>query len=751
MTIMCKLGAVVMVAISLVLAGCTSSAVPTTSSTSTSTTTHPTSTTEPISTAAACTASQVTVGGFGSSGAAGTGVSTIRIENTSSSPCSLRGYPVVTFLGNASSRFDPAAYPAHVLRVAVGHTSFFGDVSRVVLPPGQAASAGFVITNYDNEGGTTCPTATSIRVKLPDMTQSFTVGVAVQVIGILLCAPSAACVSPIVKGAVLAVSPENPVATNAQPTDPHITPTAVTGAAGDLWMLGTYACSTGTCPVLMRSTDGGRSWVRVGSPPSSVDAIDFANRQDGYAYFQGSYGERATLYWTGNGGRTWRLVPLRFPESRSPSIVIASGRAYLLVPENCLANGECRSQALASSAVTSDVWTTKPLRLPVGEAIQPVGLAAFRSKVWVIGTNASAVLSVSSNGGRSFANLSSTGLEGLACDATATSASVLWAFCATGSLGYAARSTDGGREFALMPGWNHGYKGDASNAGSIIPLSDNEAVFRSGGPYFYLTRDGGREFSSIWSHNDWNRLYSIAFADTTSWVMLGVSEGPGGNNPLWRTTNAGRSWQSVKAPTVTAPTTVSSADLSRFVALAHKGLREPFEATYRFVPPLDSSTGPIPSFAVWSEPMVGSDSEGNFVYEAPFGSATFRFIKDGRGKYYECLRAASRKPWRCVGPFASLSVGESMWVEGYRMPMFVTENLSTNLTGRLSHRTILGRRLWCLNVQPEGFLCLTKTGQLAFDAKWFVGSSQLELASLALAESRSAFLLRNYSGVSFVR
>ena len=195
------------------------------------------------------------------------------------------------------------------------------------------------------------------------------------------------------------------------------------------------------------------------------------------------------------------------------------------------------------------------------------------------------------------------------------------------------------------------------------------------------------------------------------------------------------------ATLVTAPTTVRTADLSRFVALAHQGLREPFEAAYRFVPPLDSPTGPIPSFTVWSEPVVGSDPEGNFVYEAPFGSATFRFIKDGRGKYYECLRVASRKPWRCVGPFGSLSVGESMWVEGYRMPMFVTENLSTNLTGRLSHRTILGRRLWCLNVQPNGVLCLTKTGQLAFDAKWFVGSSQLELVSLALTESKSAFLL----------
>ena len=58
-----------------------------------------------MSTAAACHASQLSVGGFGITGVSFTGVITIRIENTSSSPCSLRGYPVVTFLGNARSRF----------------------------------------------------------------------------------------------------------------------------------------------------------------------------------------------------------------------------------------------------------------------------------------------------------------------------------------------------------------------------------------------------------------------------------------------------------------------------------------------------------------------------------------------------------------------------------------------------------------------------------------------------------------------
>jgi hypothetical protein len=42
---------------------------------------------------------------------------------------------------------------------------------------------------------------------------------------------------------------------------------------------------------------------------------------------------------------------------------------------------------------------------------------------------------------------------------------------------------------------------------------------------------------------------------------------------------------------------------------------------------------------VWSEPPVGSDPEGDFVYEAPFGRGIFRFIQTGNGDC-ECLRAA---------------------------------------------------------------------------------------------------------------
>jgi hypothetical protein len=534
---------------------------------------------------------------------------------------------------------------------------------------------------------------------------------------------------------------------------PRITWLTVTGAEGNLWLLGEYPCSSGTCLAMFESENGGAAFIQVGVPSVRVGffgmradmtprglptgSLLFANGEDGYAYSSDGPTGEDSFFWTGDGGTTWQRVHLG--GALAPPIVVADGRAYAVTYE---CRGATRSSYdLVSSPVAENDWTTTYnfFLVETKSEGQNVSLSAFGSSVWLVltpqGGRPGGRLLVSRDYGRVWSALPSDQIGGaFSCSITATSVQTLWGTCYDLHSSATVRSTDGGRRF-------FGIAGSSPLPDiSLFPLSDQKAVLLdsfTGSWNLEVTTDGGHSFKSVLANRE---LFAVGFATGTTWVVLG---GPnsGGANALYRTTNSGRSWHVVKAPLVTVTPTVSRADLSRFIALAHKGLREPFEAAYRFVPPLDSPTGQIPSFTVWSEPAVGSDPDGNFVYEAPFGSATFRFIKDGRGKYYECLRAASRKPWRCVGPFGSLSVGESMWAEGYRMPMWVVQNLSANLTDRLSHRTIVWRRLWCLNVQPEGVLCLTKTGQLAFDAKWFVGSSQLELASLALTESRSAFLL----------
>ena len=140
---------------------------------------------------ASCTASQLTVGFFGSGvGNPGQAVAAIGIDDTSSLPCSLRGYPVVTFLSKSGA----------VMRVTVGRPPIiYGAVTTVVLPPGKAASAGFLVTSNDFPAeGTACPTAASIMVRLPNMAKPFTVAAPVRLCRLL------ADISPILKGAKLA-------------------------------------------------------------------------------------------------------------------------------------------------------------------------------------------------------------------------------------------------------------------------------------------------------------------------------------------------------------------------------------------------------------------------------------------------------------------------------------------------------------------------------------------------------------------
>ena len=340
-------------------------------------------------------------------------------------------------------------------------------------------------------------------------------------------------------------------------TDVRVTPTAVTGAAGYLWMLGTYPCSTGTCSVVMRSSDGGKSFVKVGTLPAANYQIEFANREDGYAFGAGGGPlDESRLYWTGDGGKTWRFALARFRYSPPQVVVITDGRAYVLVvPENCSAKGPCKSVQLASSPVTSHTWTARPLPLTVSEAENQFGWAALGSNVWLILTSVSnARLLVSHDAGRTFSKLTPGGYLGaLGCSLTATSPTTLWGFCATGNGGYAIRSTDGGRSFVSLR-----TPGGMSNNILIYPVSDSEAMFYPLAGDMWLTQDGGRHFTSL-LRIPYSSEYTceVALASARTWLVL-ASSGYGRNTSylMWRTTNAGRSWQTEHAPRV--PTTSSS-------------------------------------------------------------------------------------------------------------------------------------------------------------------------------------------------
>ena len=311
-------------------------------------------------------------------------------------------------------------------------------------------------------------------------------------------------------------------------------------------MLGTYPCSRGTCFAIVRSDDRGNTWVRVAAPPVHIPpsggefpigALTFANREDGYAY--GS----SVVYWTKDGGATWQRARIR-PLAAPYSILTTGGNAFALV--NTCRSSPCVSYALASSAVATDSWRTTPLPGLTGEEVT---LATFGSKVALIPVPVNgevAAFLVSQDGGRSFSRLSSKGMGGVACWARPTSRMTLWGFCATGMLGYAARSTDGGRHFQTLAFGSR----PLTNGAVVVPVTDDEAlVLPRVTPDLWLTRDGGRTAAVTLRYpSAGGRMSSVAVVTDTTWLAIGDIAGSAVK--LWRTTNAGTSWQELSVPGV---------------------------------------------------------------------------------------------------------------------------------------------------------------------------------------------------------
>jgi len=341
------------------------------------------------------------------------------------------------------------------------------------------------------------------------------------------------------------LSPAKPLPWNYQvaPVGPNplITSTAVAGAAGYFWLAGTYPCAMGKCSVLTRSTDGGGTWVRVGSVPSRSGTLVFANAEDGYSYMPGF-----PLFRTRDGGHTWQRVSL--PDVPA-QLVVTEGHAYVLLDTNYVA------KAVAFSSVDSTTW--KVFKLPRLPAREQVTLTAYGAKVWLVlltGAGGKAGLMVSDNEGANFVSVPSEGMFAITCAATAASATTLWGYCTTGLMGYAVRSIDDGKSFNRLPSAVEGY---SPNSDQVLPVSDRVALYQSmltsGGWGEFVTRDGGRHFAPalllpIMRHPVAVGYPSVALADGQSWLVLGLYSN--GSQRVWRTTNGGRTWRAVELPRV---------------------------------------------------------------------------------------------------------------------------------------------------------------------------------------------------------
>jgi photosystem II stability/assembly factor-like uncharacterized protein len=299
------------------------------------------------------------------------------------------------------------------------------------------------------------------------------------------------------------------------------------------WLLGSAPCASPPCTSIVRTTDGGGTFVGIPAPRSAlagspsqpgVTDVRFADRLNGFA-FGGS------LYVTHDGGASWH--PVELGGGSVTALAISAGEVYGIVSPQGGAPGR-----LMRSPVGADSWIT--LRAPGGVSY---GLWARGRDVLVQSASAKNVLLVSRDSGATFAQYPSPSV-GLPCDFEEPAPGTIWAHCATGTMSGVWRSVDSGRSFRQASFCNCPPRANLAlvNSAAFAAASASTAVV--GSQQLYRTADGGASYAAdgprglIWQY--------LGFTDLTHGVGLALpSSSSAAAEGLYYTTDAGASYHAV--------------------------------------------------------------------------------------------------------------------------------------------------------------------------------------------------------------
>jgi len=310
--------------------------------------------------------------------------------------------------------------------------------------------------------------------------------------------------------------------------------TAAAVGARDLWVLGDYRCARDHCDALVRSTDAGTHFVRVGLPSlpaqGSAPTILFANARDGFAYVANA----TPLFATRDGGLSWHRDG---PDRHVTAFAAAGGYAYLLAGRH----------RLERSQVGRDAWQ----RLTLTVSHRPFSLAARGTDVWFLGPPRHRpdfdTVGLSSDGGRTFAARKGPCLAELGGTLVPAAGGVVWAVCPSGMMAELALSRNGGSTFpSILSAHEHGGLREPGlvNSARIAAASAHVAVLsRGGGGALLRTTDAGRHWKPVPGTARIAEVSWLGFA--THRVGAALVQTRRGMQ-LRRTTDAGATWHSVE-------------------------------------------------------------------------------------------------------------------------------------------------------------------------------------------------------------
>lgn len=299
------------------------------------------------------------------------------------------------------------------------------------------------------------------------------------------------------------------------------------------WLLGDTPCAQQPCTSLVRTTDGGSSFVGVPAPPAAlvggltgrdpqtgVGDVRFADAADGFAY-------GPALWATHDGGGHWHQVSFG---GQVNELAAADGYVFAVV-----------GGTLYRSPATSDDWA----HLGATNLSQTVAVhGADVVTETAYSQSSPSRLLVSHDHGSHFVTYASPDV-GLGCRFDEPATRVIWAVCATGMQARVLRSVDGGATFSpldLGPSF--------VNSASLAAVSSSTAVVAAltsgGGPGLYLTTDGGRTFQATGptlTTDSTGRWELAGFTDATHGTAIATRGfGPSLTSVVYRSSDGGHSW-----------------------------------------------------------------------------------------------------------------------------------------------------------------------------------------------------------------
>jgi len=319
--------------------------------------------------------------------------------------------------------------------------------------------------------------------------------------------------------------------------------------ADELWVLGSVSCRRSQrCPVVVRTTDAGRSYSRIGAPGAGVEVgnelfkdlgIVFADASHGWIYGPG-------LFSTDDGGTSWTNLHV---QGTVMDLAASNGELYALVCTRGLSacldgvgmelmRAPQRSGALRAVRLPARLDWGSTLVLKGRTVIVMSGLGKLAS-----------VLMVSTDGGARFTVKASSCVPGLsgAIYGALIGAGVLWESCPTGMQAEAWRSSDEGTT------WQAAGHDQFTNGLEIGPLSTSTALLWPSPPTLSLalTTDGGRRLRTVFTGElpQPGRARQILWAGFATSSRAYLIAAPGQKlyaNQLWASSDGGVSWTEVR-------------------------------------------------------------------------------------------------------------------------------------------------------------------------------------------------------------